>query len=56
MKRTVVILAAVCAAVTISVGLASAQTSDIEQLNEATQVGLEKRESEYGQLVDRQRK
>ena len=55
MKRTVVILAAVCAAVTISVGLASAQTSDIEQLNEATQVGLEKRESEYGQLVDRQR-
>ena len=55
MKSTVLIIAAVCAAVTISAGLASAQTSDNERMNRADQVDLENRESGYGQLVERQR-
>ena len=55
MKRTVVMIAAVCAAVTISTGLASAQTSDIERLDRANRGDLENRESGYDQFVDRQR-
>ena len=55
MKRTVVMIAAVCAAVTISAGLASAQTSDNELVDEAKRIELERKESGYGQVVEQQR-
>lgn len=48
-------IAAVCAAVTISAGLASAQTSGNELADHAKQVDLEKKESGYGQVVEQQR-
>ncbi len=52
MKRIVVMIAAVCAAVTISADFVSTQTIDNGLMDE---VGLEKKESGYGQIVEQQR-
>ena len=48
-------IAAACVAVTIAAGAALAQSSDNELLDQANQVELEKKESGYGQVMERQR-
>jgi protein involved in polysaccharide export with SLBB domain len=48
-------IAAACLAVTIAAGAASAQSSENTLLNQANQVEPEKKESGYGQVVERQR-
>jgi len=55
MKLRVVIIAAVSVAVALSAGVASAQNIDTQLQDQTSQVELEKKESGYGQVVERQR-
>jgi protein involved in polysaccharide export with SLBB domain len=55
MRRKTVIIASALAAVTMAAAPASSQMSGSELQNQAQKIELEKKESEYGQLVERQR-
>ncbi len=55
MKRILVMIAAVCAAVALSTVGAPAQSIDTQLQDPTSQVELEKKESGYGQVVERQR-
>ena len=55
MKRTVVMIAVICAALLTQAGDSLAQSSDNELMDQANQVEMEKKESGYGQVMERQR-
>lgn len=55
MKRTVVLIAVICAAVLIPAGDSLAQSNSNPLIDQANQAELEKKESGYGQVVEQQR-
>jgi protein involved in polysaccharide export with SLBB domain len=55
MRRKVVMIAAALAAMAAATGAPLAQTTDTDLTEQSTQIELEKKESGYGQVVERQR-